>query len=376
LRYARIHYLCANFFKANRNMSNEVKVAILAIIAIALFYWGYKFVRGKNVLSSSIIYYVEYDNVDQLSISSPVLINGLQVGFVADIYLNPDDYNTVITKLDINKDIRVPKDTRAVIKDTGFMGGKAIVLEFDQFCSEGNCAPSGAYLASGRKGLLDSMVGEEELKDYIDLLKTGIKDVIDTLNRELLSEEATGPLAETLRSLRGTVANLETTTGQLNSLLASSSGNIEGALSNLNSITGNIKASNEQIDRIIGNADKITSELAEADLRQTLAGVDSSIQQLNKTLATADEAVSGVSIAMNKINEGEGTLGKLLGDEELYNRLTQLSVQTDSLVEDFQERPYRYMPFKSRRKVQKYDRKDAKLEEKEKAGTTATGANR
>lgn len=356
-------------------MSNEVKVALLAIVAIALFYWGYKFVRGKNVLSSSIIYYVEYDNVDQLSISSPVLINGLQVGFVADIYLNPDDYNTVIVKLDIDKDIKVPQDTRAVIMDTGFMGGKAITLEFNRFCTEGNCAPSGSYLSSGRKGLLDSMVGEEELKDYIELLKTGIKEVIDTLNKELLSEEAEGPLAETLRSLSGTVANLETTTAQLNGLLASSSGNIEGTMANLNAITGNIEDSNKKIDRIISNADKITTELAEADLRETLAGVDSSIQQLNKTLTAADEAVSGVSVAITKINEGEGTLGKLLGDEELYNRLSQLSMETDSLIEDFQERPYRYMPFKSRRKVRKYDRKDAKLEAKEEAETAATGAN-
>jgi phospholipid/cholesterol/gamma-HCH transport system substrate-binding protein len=343
-------------------MSNEVKVAILAIVAVALFYWGYKFVRGKNILGASNIYYVEYNNVDQLKMSSPVLINGFQIGFVADIYLKPDNYEKIIVKLDLDKEIRIPADTRAIIKDTGFMGGKAIVLQYDQPCSGDQCAASGSYLEGGRMGLLDSMVGEEALEDYIDILKKGLKDVIDTLNRELLSEEAEGPLAESLRDLSSTLENLKLTTGQLNSLLASSSDDIDGTLSNLRSITGTIEASNDKIEGIIDNADRLTSELAEANLKKSLEEVDQAVAQLSGTLQTADEALLGVSAAVDKINQGEGTLGKLLADEELYNNLNSLSRQTDSLIEDFQERPYRYMPFKSRRKVKKFDRRDAKLE--------------
>lgn len=354
-------------------MSNEVKVAILAIVAVALFYWGYKFVRGKNLLSTTNTYYVEYDNVDQLNMSSPVLINGYQIGFVSDIYLKPDNYEIIIVKLDLEKDIRIPKDSRAIIKDTGFMGGKAIVLQYDQPCSGDDCAPSGSYLEGGQMGLLDSMVGEEALKDYMDILKEGLKDVIDTLNRELLSEEAEGPLAESLRNLSSTLENLKSTTGQLNTLLARSSDNIDGTLSNLNSITGTIEANNDKIANILGNADRMTTDLAEADLKKTLEEVDQTIAQLKGTLATADEALGGVNAAVDKINQGEGTLGKLLGDEELYNRLNNLSVQTDSLIEDFQERPYRYMPFKSRRKVKKYDRKDARLEASEE--NAAAGGN-
>ena len=79
-------------------MSNETKIGLLAIIAIALSIWGYKFVRGKNILVKSNIYFVEYTDVDQLKTSSPVLINGFQVGVVADIYLKPDkdSYNNPI----------------------------------------------------------------------------------------------------------------------------------------------------------------------------------------------------------------------------------------------------------------------------------------
>ncbi len=342
-------------------MSNEIKVALLAIASFVLFYWGYRFIRGKNVLATSNIYYVEYDNIDQLQPSSPVLINGFQVGFVAEIDLKPDNYEIVIVKLDLRKDIKVPKDTRAIIKSTGFMGGKAVVLSYDQPCTgKGDCAESGDYLQGGNMGLLDSMVGEDSVDDYLDMVKNSLGDIIDTLNRKLLSDDAEGPLAESLRSMETTMANLEASTGRLNRLLATSSDDISGSLANMESITGNIAESNEKISRLIANAEAISSDVAEADLKTTLAEVDSSIQQLNATLATADSALSGVALAIDKINTGEGTLGKLLGDDELYYRLNNLSNQTDSLVEDFQERPYRYMPFKSRKKVQKYDRKDAK----------------
>ncbi len=341
-------------------MSNEIKVALLAIAAFALFYWGYRFVRGKNILATSNIYYVEYDNIDQLQPSSPVLINGFQVGFVAEIDLKPNNYEIVVVKLDLRKDIKVPKDTRAIIKSTGFMGGKAVVLSYGQPCTEADCAKSGDYLQGGNMGLLDSMVGEDSVDDYLDMVKKSLGDIIDTLNRKLLSDEAEGPLAESLRSLETTMANLEASTGRLNRLLATSSDDISGTLANMESITGNISNSNEKISRLIDNAEAISANLSEADLKSTMAEIDASIQQLNATLTTADSALNGVASAVDKLNTGEGTLGKLLNDEELYYRLNQLSVQTDSLVEDFQERPYRYMPFKSRRKVQKYDRKDAR----------------
>lgn len=342
-------------------MSNEIKVALLAIAAFALFYWGYRFVRGKNILATSNIYYVEYDNIDQLQPSSPVLINGFQVGFVSEIDLKADNYEIVVVKLDLRKDIKVPKDTRAIIKSTGFMGGKAVVLAYNQPCTgEGDCAESGDYLQGGNMGLLDSMVGEDAVDDYLDMVKQSLGDIIDTLNQKLLSEDAEGPLAESLRSLETTMANLESSTGRLNRLLATSSDDISGTLANMESITGNISRSNEKITRLIDNAEAFSANLSEADLKATMAEIDASIQQLNATLTAADTALSGVALAVDKINTGEGTLGKLLNDEELYYRLNRLSIQTDSLVEDFQERPYRYMPFKSRRKVQKYDRKDAR----------------
>lgn len=340
-------------------LTNEVKVALLAIVAIALSYWGYKFILGKNVLKDSNIYYVEYQDVDLMKTSSPVTIGGVQIGFVSEIKPLLDRKMVRVT-LDLNEEIEIPKNTVAVIKATGFMGGKAVLLEYDQPCSGDDCAESGDYLQGVTQGMLSSMLSREELDEYLTTVEQSLGAIADTLNEHLLSEDAEGPLPNSLRNLEATLANLEQTSGQLNSILYRSADDITGTMDNLNSISANLQASNEKIASIIDNTDKVSGDLADMELQETLAEVDQTIAQLRSTLNKADQAFVGINGIVGGLEAGEGTLGKLLKDGTLYEELTRLSSGVDSLADDFQDRPYRYMPLKSRRKVKRYDRKDEK----------------
>ncbi len=342
-------------------ISNEVKIGILAVVAVSLSLWGYKFIMGQNVLTSSNIYYVEYANVNQLQKATPVTINGFPVGVVADLYLKPNDpERKIVVVLDLSRDIQIPKNTKAVIISTGFMGGKAIMLDYEKPCSGEDCAKSGDYLKGETRGLLASMVGEDKVQSYVDIIKSGLEEIIDTLNQEFLDENSNSPIALSVRDLRSTMANLKSSTGQLDALMQRSSGDISGTLKNLNAVTKTIETNNEKIKSIISNTDALSAQLVEADLKQTIAEIKTAVGNLSKTLSTADEAISGVSSTVGKINKGEGTLGKLMQDEALYYELKELSVTLDSLAMDIEKRPYRYIPLKSRRKVQKYDRLDAK----------------
>lgn len=338
-------------------LSNEVKVALLAIMAIALSFWGYKFILGKNVLKDSNIYYVEYQDVDLMKTSSPVTIGGVQIGFVSEIKPLLDRQMVLVT-LDLDKDIKIPKSTVAIIEVEGFMGGKSVTLQYDEPCSGDDCAQSGDYLRGVTNGMLASMMSQDELDQYLNTVERSLGAIADTLNKHLLSDEAEGPLPNSLRNLEATLANLEQTSGQLNSILYRSADDITGTMDNLNSISANLQASNEKIASIIDNTDKVSGDLADMELQKTLQEVDQAISQLRSTLNKADQAFVGINGIVGGLEAGEGTLGKLLKDGTLYEELSRLSSGVDSLAEDFQDRPYRYMPLKSRRKVKRYDRKD------------------
>lgn len=343
-------------------MSNELKVALLAIAALLLAFWGYKFILGNNILEKSNTFQVLYDDTEGLQPGTSVLIHGVTVGSVTGITLLDNDQQQVLVELTLSADYKIPKQTDVVIVSDGVMGGKKVYLEYERPCQGDDCAESGAFLNGKTRGILASMIGTDDLSGYIDELKNAMSSLIDSLNRELLSEESNSPIARSLRNMEATTANLKLSTARMDDILRRSSGAIESNLANLDSITTALNGQRDAIAGIIANADSLSSQLVEADLRKTLAEVNATISNLKGTLSTADQALNGVSTAMNKITSGEGTLGKLLEDDQLYMELKELSTSTDSLIEDFQERPYRYMPFKSRKKVKKFDRQDAALE--------------
>ncbi len=342
-------------------MSSEVKIGILAVVTLAVSLWGYKFIMGRNLLRASNLYYVEYPSVDLLKKATDVTINGFPVGVVADLYLKPNDpEKRVVVVLDLKREIQIPKNTRAVIVSTGFMGDKSVMLKYEKPCTGEDCAQSGDYLKGEVQGFMSYMLGGDgSLDSYMASIKNGFSDLLDTLNKQLLSDESNTPLAESVQDLRKSLANLESATNQLDQLMKRSGGKIDGTLGNLNAITGNLESKEKEINTLIDNFSTISTQVKEADLQQTLSEVKTTVVRLQTTLTGAEESLAGVNGILGKVNAGEGSLGKLLKDDALFNDLSGLSSRADSLVNDIQTRPYRYMPLKSRRKVKRFDRLDA-----------------
>jgi len=353
-------------------MSREIRVALLAIAAVGLFYIGYKFILGSNVLTVSNIYYVKYDHVNLLKPSTPVTISGVQIGFVSNVEPMLDSKKVKVT-LDLDRNVKVPKNTVAVIKATSFMGGQAVELIYDDPCAEGNCAASGSFLKGASQDLLSSLVDRQAFESYLSAVERTLGSIVDTINQQLLSEDAEGPIANSLRDLESTMANLKTGTSRLDGLIARSSSGIEGTINNLQGISDTINANNGKIASILSNTDKVVGELSEAELAATVQDIRTTVDELKTLLGTADAAFVGINGIVSKLENGDGTLGKLINDGALYQDLSQLSEQADTLINDIQERPYRYVPFKGRNRVKRYDRKDARQENT--SGTTAASSN-
>lgn len=338
-------------------MSKEVRIGLLALVAVSMSLWGIKFIQGSNILMRSDVYHVFFEEVGGIQIGTSVKISGVTVGSVSAVELNLDD-RKVRLDLTMNRSVPLPKNTKAVLSSTSVMGDKAIILNYDQPCNGQNCAESGDVFEGHYQGLVESMTGAGGIEGYIQDFKNALLEITDTLNESLLGEDSNGPVAETARDLQTTMANMKHATGRFNTLLQRTSPTMEQSLLHINHLTETLESQRQHIAGIIENADSLSQQMVDGELDVAIEKIKTTIDNLNSTMATANTALAGVSDVMDKVQKGEGSLGKIIQDEALYNNLNALSYSLDSLMSDFQDKPYRYMPFKSRRKVQKFDRQD------------------
>jgi phospholipid/cholesterol/gamma-HCH transport system substrate-binding protein len=319
-------------------MSRETKIGLFTVLAIVVAIWGFKFLKGQNLLSRSNNFVVIYNDVDNLPISSPVLISGLQVGVVKDMYINPKNPQQIAVILDVSKSVKVPKDAIALLQTTSFLGNKAISLSYKGICTD-NCAVSGDTLASRAAGLLESMLPEETLAKYFTLIKDNVGGVVDSINAHIQTEGSNGTIDE----IKTTISNLRKITDQLNGLLAASSGNIQRIAKNLDATTSNLAQNNQQISALIANAARVTDELASIDFQKLAGAAGTSMDNLNGTLVTLQEVGHSLNETLRILNQGEGTAAQLLKDPGLYNNLERMTMNLDFLLQDLRLNPKRYV---------------------------------
>jgi len=326
-------------------ISNEVKVAVLAIIAVGLGFWGFKFLKGINVLTPSKTYYVKYTNVDQLRPSSPIFINGFQVGMVKDMYIDKNDDKTIITVLNIDRGVDIPKDAVATIIGLTLMGGKAVEIIITNPCKGGGCAESGSYLKADSKSFLSSVIGDpSQIDAYTDRLRAGL-----TINIDSLARVHPDGVAASVDALDNSLKNMERMTQHLNEILALNKASIGIITSNFASVSGTIKANDKNISEAIANLSELSKQLKNAGIDKTsqkaaqaLDSITYSLNTLRSTLTATTKTISRVDTIAQKLVNGEGLVGKTLTDEELYNNLVSTSRHMHLLLQDLRMHPERY----------------------------------
>ncbi len=323
-----------------------MRIGLFAAITIAVTVWGYKFMKGKNLLKPSNTYYVEYYDVNQLTATSPVLIRGLRVGTVAEVKLS-DDLQTVTAKLDINRGIRLAKGTEALVASTSIMGGKAVVLKTPGPCDGETCHKPGDYLPGRVQGMIESMLGDSDIDEYVEKIKGSLSDMFGSVSDSLTNEETASNLAQSFRNIQLILANIEGITAQLNQNMGAYDTELKQSLSNVEQFTAMLASNNEQIVGTITNLNRLTEDLANAELGAKADDIATSASEAVKsaeaTMQKADETLAELKLLIANINEGEGTLGKLMTDEELFNNLNSTARNLDLLLQDFRLNPKRYV---------------------------------
>jgi len=326
-------------------ISNEFKIGIMAILVVALSVWGYKFLRGKNLLKPSNLYYVRYENVASLASTSPIMIRGMNVGTVSDVSLD-DDMVSIIVTLDIKKGIRIPKDAEAVIVSTGLMGGKAVDLIIKEACTGDDCAEPGSFLNGSVRGLFDSFLDPGE-DGTLAKVKENIGEILTTLGDSLTSPNANNEIAKTYTQLSALITNLASITATLDNSMGTYDKHLKGSLENVETLTSALAKNQDKIANSITHLESITKQFDDAKVGTNagalITDAQATMKNLDMSLAEANTSFEQLAIVMKDLQAGKGTMGKLLKDQALYDNLNRTSKNLDLLLQDFRLNPKRYV---------------------------------
>ncbi len=303
-------------------IKNEVKIGILVAVTITLFILGFNFLRGKGLFSSDKEYYSYYDNVQGLQESAAVQLSGYAIGKVSRIELQPDRKIKVTFRM--KKDIKIPKGTTAQLAAADLISGTKIIslnmTNEQEYIAEGGMIPG---KAAG--GILDNLGDQvSPLLGVVQHTVSSLDTLLNTVNNTINDD--------TRKHLNSSFASLEVVLQQLSGLatqLNAQSGNLAGVIKNANSITGNLANSNERISNTLGNLESFSTSLNKAPIQQT-------VEELQRTATSLQGIVS-------KINDSNGSLGMMLSDKKLYNNLTGTLGTLNTLLEDINKHPAKYI---------------------------------
>lgn len=294
-------------------ITKEFKIGISVIIAIVILIVGIDYLKGINLFKPTNFYIAEYDNVSGLEISAPVTIDGYKVGQVREIVFDYDKPGKIRVTLALDKKLNIPEDSYATISSTLMSGGYVNI----RLGKSNRFLPVGSSIKTETQADLMSNVEQSIMPAVNEILPK-----IDTLISNLNTLTGDPALLQSIRRLDGITANVESASIGLNKTMNTQ---VPAIMDNTGRITRNL-------DSITANLGTLSYQLKQLPIQPTMENVS----KITKNL----EAFS------IQLNNQKSTLGKLMNDPELYNRLNRVSADVDSLIVDIKRNPKRYISIK------------------------------
>lgn len=304
-------------------MKREVKIGLLVLISGILLYLGFNFLKGKDFFTSDQTYYAVYDNVDGLTISNIIQLNGYQIGRVDQIKILHDKKDSLLVVMQIQNDVKLASGAIAFLTDDGLLGGKKIVIE-----NQGNIdqpLESESYLKIKRSEGLTDMMSKK-----VDPVLTNVNATIENLN-DLLDKEAKNSLQKSFLHLETTMKNAEAASLVLNNLMLANQKKIGSVVHNVDVLSSNLNQTVTDLQPLLKNLNTFADTLNDLELKQTLTNLNQVVNNLNSVVA--------------KIDSGDGSLAKLINQDSLHENLNQTVKDLDELFLDMKARPKRYIHF-------------------------------
>ena len=295
--------------------SKELKIGLFVIIVLTASFFLINYLRGEDILDREIELKGNYEDIRGLVASAPVYIKGYKAGEVSEIIYSSEE-NRFEVVCSVLKDFNVPVDSRMVIYSVDIMGGKGIRIDYgesEEYASDGNMLQTAfeqdllGGLGESIGPLLEKVTGT---LDSLSVTFAGVNKVLSDNN---------------VASIGRTLAHLENTMSEVKALAAG----LQGRSGELDSFIVNLSAFS---DRLGGIADKVDS---------TMTGVNGVMDSL--TQADLDGLVNSFKSLVDNINDPDGSVGKILKNDSIYNSVDSLLIDVNSLVRKIQENPKKYL---------------------------------
>ncbi len=302
-------------------LKSEVKIGIIVLVTIALVIWGINYLKGKNILKRSDVYYSVFSNVQGLEKSASIYINGYKIGMINDIHFEKGNLKEIVVSFAVHHDFDIPKGSVAELFNTSFIGGKAIRIlpsASNDYYSYGDTLPAQIEpdMISAIKNQITPLTTKaESAMVSADSLLMAINQVMDTQRKD---------------ELKASIDNLSAVSSSLNTQLGPK-GKLNKTIEELQNFSHMLSENRGRLDTVFANLASISDSIGQANVQQALDNID-------KTFAQS-------SVLLGKINNGEGTLGMLATNDSLYNYLKSSTESLDQLLNDLREHPKRYVHF-------------------------------
>lgn len=331
--------------------SREIIVGIVVLASVAIFYFGYNYLKGNDIFKQQDYYYAVYNKIAGIAPNAPVQVNGLKVGRVTSTELHPDLSGRIIVQFSIENDrFNFPKNAVAQIMSTDLLGSRAVAILPPPQGQEplGNAVP-GDTINAAIEGDMTQMVQKElePFKMKLNEMMVEVDTVIQSVQL-IFNEDARKALDASFDAIVAGFETFELTAHEIDSLIREERGRIASIIGNVDEITSTLEEHKDDLGNFVQNMSDISDTLKAADIYATIAQADTALVEL--------------TALMNRINQGQGTMGALMHDRELYDRLAKATKDLDNLILDFQNNPHRFVHISA---IDFHREKKNKKEEKE-----------
>lgn len=292
--------------------TKELKIGVFVVTVLTASFFLINYLRGKDIFNREIEISARYSDVEGLVSSAPVYIRGYKAGKVMEVVYDSssDDFRVTCS---VMKDFRIPSDSKMMIYGVDIMGGKGIRIDLG---TSSEMVADGAFLESSSEPAL------------LDGLASGVVPLLDKVGR-------------TLDSLNLTVSSVNRilSDGNITRILA----HMESTLASVSAIASDLEGKSDELNAFVDNLAILSSKfiLISEKADTLMSDVSSVVTGINADDLRA--VVSSFRTLLENINDPDGTIGRLLTDDSVYDSVDSLLNDVDDFVRKIQENPKKYI---------------------------------